>query len=60
MLVHPGLDTPDEHLRIDPDLGVLAPLTQKGEQTIETFRLNREQLLKARLDTYRKVAMSIH
>lgn len=60
LLVHPGLDNPDEHLKFDSDLGVLAPLTPKGEQTIETFELNREKLLEARLETYRNVAMSIH
>lgn len=60
LLVHPGLDDPDEHLRFDPAVGVLAALTPKGEQSIETFLLNREDLLQARLKTYRHVAMSIH
>lgn len=60
LLVHPGLDNPDEHLKFDATLGVLAPLSEKGKQTIETFLLNREDLLQARLKTYRHVAMSIH
>lgn len=59
-LVHPEIDNPDEHLKFDPSLGVLAPLTTRGEKTIETFDLNRETLLEARLGAYHKVAMSIH
>lgn len=60
LLIHPGLENPDDHLRFDPQLGVLIPLTARGEQTIATFLLNRDHLLQARLQTYRHVAMSIH
>lgn len=60
LLVHPGIDNPDDHLSLDAQFGILIPLSVKGQQTIDTFLLNREDLLQARLRMYRHVAMSIH
>lgn len=59
LLVHPGLDDPDEHLLFDSHHGVLAPKTERGRFTIETFQLNREDLLRERRRTYRNVVAAI-
>lgn len=59
LLVHPGLENPDDHLKYDPVQGVLVPKSEKGSFSIETFGLNREDLLTARKNTYRNVVASI-
>lgn len=47
LLVDPCVDEPAEHLRVMPN-GLLEPLSDRGEATIQLFRLNRSALLAAR------------
>jgi hypothetical protein len=55
LLLHPGLDDPDQHLHFEPRFGVLVPTTEKGRATIETFHLNRDILCEERRDVYTTV-----
>lgn len=57
MLLDPCRDNPDDHLVFDAD-GTVAGLTARGAATIETLRLNRAPLVKARREeAYFAVAM---
>jgi hypothetical protein len=47
LLLHPAIDTPNEHLRFLKD-GNMEPLTEKGRISIEKYGLNRDELILAR------------
>ena len=47
LLLQPELDRPDEHLEVWHD-GTLRRKSERGQATIDTFRLNREELIDAR------------
>jgi hypothetical protein len=54
LLVHPYRDIPEQHMRFDP-VGVIVPLTERGDTTVTVLDLNRETLVQARHDTYMAV-----
>ena len=43
-LIDPYLEYPDEHLKFDPDTGIVGPKTPKGKSMIEVLGLNRDGL----------------
>jgi hypothetical protein len=55
LLLHPVVDDPDQHLQFRQRFGVLVPLSDRGQATIDTFLLNRELLCEERRDVYATV-----
>ena len=54
LLLDPCIDHPEQHLVFRED-GAVASETERGRITIEVFALNREDLLAARKDEYRRL-----
>jgi hypothetical protein len=52
LLLNPLIDNPGKHFKLDPEVGILAGLTPKGEMCIEVLGLNREELVEERIDAY--------
>ncbi|MEM8994725.1 MAG: AAA family ATPase [Acidobacteriota bacterium] len=48
LLVDPTREDPEEHFTYDLPTGEVAPLTERGDVTIELFDLNRPELVEAR------------
>ncbi|HVS51966.1 MAG TPA: hypothetical protein VHD62_06380 [Opitutaceae bacterium] len=59
MLLHPGVDNPNDHLLFDPKTGVIAGMTERGKITVKLLGLNREKLPEARKRVYSSVRASI-
>lgn len=54
LILDPTADDPSRHLRFLCD-GNIMPLTERGRETIETFQLNRADLISARLDHIQQI-----
>jgi hypothetical protein len=52
LLLHPIFDDPEEHLRLNPDTGVILGRTKRGKKTVEVLNLNREGLPEQRKSVF--------
>jgi hypothetical protein len=43
--LHPRVDSIDEHIRAEPNTGVLLPLTDTGRFHVQILQLNRPELI---------------
>ncbi|MFH7016322.1 AAA family ATPase [Flavobacterium sp. FlaQc-47] len=59
LLINPCEDSPDEHFLYSED-GMIFPITEEGNQTIELLRLNRTNLCKLRLEARKEVLNLIY
>ena len=48
LLLNPRYDDPNKHLKFDIELGVVCPLSERGQCTIDMLGLNRDRLPEAR------------
>jgi hypothetical protein len=59
LFLHPYVDDPELHLRLDPETGILAGLTPRGRACVELLDLNREGLPEARRQVYEDVRLRL-
>ena len=52
LLIDPVLDDPTDHLEFSPSTGKLVPLTAKGVSSRDVFGLDREVLVRGRVDAW--------
>lgn len=52
LFLHPCVDDPELHFRLDPETGVLAGLTPRGRACVELLDLNREGMPEERKQVY--------
>jgi len=56
LLIDPTIEDPLDHIRLTLATGTYAPLTTKGEISIDVFQLNRRQLVEGRLVAWVSIA----
>lgn len=59
LLLHPEIDEPKEHLRFKNN-GKLIGITQRGRETIEICKLNRDLLIESRKDIVDDIILSVN